>query len=239
MTASAEVRQVRVGDLEMAVVVQGAGPDLVLLHGGGVGADVLTGLQERLATGHRVIAPEQRGHGHTPDIGALGFDEMAADTAALLETMGVVSADFVGWSDGGIVALLLARRRPDLVRRVVAIGASLRMDLEPAALGPAALEWVRTVDPAEVPFPMAVETRRKLLAMWQAGPDLTFEDLAAIERPVLLVAADHDMITLEHTLAMFQAMAAGQLAIIPDATHEVPRLRPEVVAALIEPFLGA
>lgn len=239
MTESAAVRQMAIGDLEMTVVVQGSGPDLVLLHGGGEGADGFAALQGLLAAGHRVIAPEQRGHGRTPDIGLFGFDEMAADTVSLLESMGVGSADLVGWSDGGIVALLVAHRRPDLVRRVVAIGASLRMDLEPAALRPADLDWIRTTDPATVPFPMAVETRHKLMAMWLAGPGLTFDDLAAIDLPVLIMAADHDMITLEHQLAMFQALPAGQFAVIPDATHEVPQTKPGIVAGLIEAFLRA
>lgn len=239
MSGPAEVRQVRIGDLDMTVAVQGSGPDLVLLHGGGEGADGLAALQGLLAVGHRVIAPEQRGHGRTPDIGPFGFDEMATDTIGLLESMEVASADLVGWSDGGIVALLMAHRRPDLVRRVVAIGASLRMDLAPPALRPADLEWMRTTDPATVPFAMAIETRHKLMAMWLAGPNLTYADLATIALPVLIVAADHDMITLEHQLAMFQALPAGQFAVIPNATHEVPRTQPGVVAGLVETFLDA
>ena len=239
MSVSTEVRHVRVGDLEMTVVVQGSGPDLVLLHGGGEGADGLAALQGLLAVGHRVIAPEQRGHGRTPDIGPFGFDEMAADTIGLLEAMEIASADLVGWSDGGIIALLVAHRRPDLVRRVVAIGASLRMDLEPAALRPGDLEWIQTTDPATVPFPMAVETRHKLMAMWLAGPNLTFADLESITIPVLIMAADHDMITLEHQLAMFQALPAGQFAVIADATHDVPQAQPDKVAAQVEAFLRA
>ena len=130
-------------------------------------------------------------------------------------------------------------RRPDLVRRVVAIGASLRMDLEPAALRPGDLEWIQTTDPATVPFPMAVETRHKLMAMWLAGPNLTFADLESIPIPVLIMAADHDMITLEHQLAMFQALPAGQFAVIADATHDVPQARPDKVAAQVEAFLRA
>ena len=239
MSGPADARQVRIGDLDMTVVVQGSGPDLVLLHGGGEGADGLAALQGLLAVGHRVIAPEQRGHGRTPDIGPFGFDEMAADTIGLLEAMEIASADLVGWSDGGIIALLVAHRRPDLVRRVVAIGASLRMDLEPAALRPGDLEWIQTTDPATVPFPMAVETRHKLMAMWLAGPNLTFADLESITIPVLIMAADHDMITLEHQLAMFQALPAGQFAVIADATHDVPQAQPDKVAAQVEAFLRA
>ena len=78
----------------------------------------------------------------------------------------------MGWSDGGILALLIARHRPDLVRRVVAIGASVAMDSDPAPLPDALVDWIRTVDPADVGMPIPIETRRRLLAMWLAGPAL-------------------------------------------------------------------
>jgi len=237
--SAAALRRVQVGDLDMAVVIEGAGPDLVLLHGGGDGADGMAALQARLATTYRVTAPEQRGHGRTPDPGTMSFAEMAEDTIRLLDTLGIDGADIVGWSDGGILALLIARQRPDLVRRVVAIGASVAMDSEPAPLSPADVEWIRTVDPAEVEMPIPVETRRRLLAMWLEGPALRLDDLAHVAPPVLVVAADRDMITLDHTVAIFRSLPAAQLAIIPGVGHDVPRTDPDLVATVIERFLAS
>ena len=86
---------------------------------------------------------------------------------------------------------------------------------------------------------MAVETRRRLFAMWLAGPELTLEDLTAIQVPVLFISADRDVITLDHTVAMFRALPQAQLAVIPKAEHDVPRTMPDVVAGLIETFLRA
>ena len=223
----------------MAVAIEGSGPDLVLLHGGGDGADGMAALQARLARTRRVTAPEQRGHGRTPDPGTMSFAAMADDTIRLLEALGIEAADFVGWSDGGILALLIARHRPDLVRRVVAIGASVAMDSDPAPLSAADVDWIRTVDPADVGMPIPVETRRRLFAMWLAGPELSLADLAEVTPPVLIVAADRDMITLDHTVAMFRALPAAQLAILPGVGHDVPRTDPDLVAAVVERFLGA
>ncbi len=237
--SAAELQRVQVGALDMAVVIEGAGPDVVLLHGGGDGADGMAALQTRLATTHRVTAPEQRGHGRTPDPGSMSFAEMADDTIRLLDTLGISGADVVGWSDGGILALLIARERPDLVRRVVAIGASLAMDSEPAPLSPDDIDWIRTVDPTTVEMPIAVETRRRLLAMWLEGPALSLDDLADVAPPVLVVAADRDMITLDHTVAMCRGLPAAQLAILPGSRHDVPRTDPDLVATVIERFLAS
>jgi pimeloyl-ACP methyl ester carboxylesterase len=71
----------------------------------------------------QVIAVEQQGHGHTADIDRpLTFEQMADDTAALLRHLTIEQADFFGYSDGGNVALGIAMRHPDLVRKLVVAG---------------------------------------------------------------------------------------------------------------------
>jgi pimeloyl-ACP methyl ester carboxylesterase len=232
--------QVQVGDLDMTVVVEGAGPDLVLLHGGGEGAEGLAELRGLLvAGGHRVIAPEQRAHGHTPGMAPLTYEAMAADTAALLDRLEVRGADIVGWSDGGILGLLLARDRPDLVRRLVPIGANAAIDSDPTPVASEAFDWFEQVDPETVPLAVPVEWRRDLFGMWRAGPHLPIGDLARIAAPVLLVSADRDLVSLEHTAAMLAALPDGRLAVIPGTHHDVPRTHPAIVAGLVEDFLVA
>src|SRR6185369_12743635 len=113
----------------------GTGRPLVLLHGGG---NTIHGSFDKqiaeFSKTHTIIAPEQIGHGHTPDIdGPLTYAAMAEDTAALLEQLKVRDADVVGWSDGGNIALILAVRHPDLVRRVVVSGANISPEGLPAA----------------------------------------------------------------------------------------------------------
>ena len=104
----------------------GSGRTLLLLHGGG---NTIHGSFARQLSvfekTHTIIAPEQIGHGHTPDAaGPLTYARMAGDTAALLTQLGMKDIDVVGWSDGGIVALILAVQHPELVRRVAVSGAN-------------------------------------------------------------------------------------------------------------------
>ena len=114
-------RHADVGRLHMYYEEAGTGRPLVLLHGGGSTAQTSFGqIIPTLARTHRVIAPEMQGHGHTPDLDRpFSFEQMAADTAALLEQFGVRSADIMGFSNGGMVALQLAARHPALVHKLV------------------------------------------------------------------------------------------------------------------------
>src|SRR4051794_13395972 len=97
-----------VGGAKMYYESRGAGPPVVLLHGGAMTSAYSWGKQmARWSKRHRVIAVEQMGHGHTPDVPARAFsyERMAEDTAALLAQLKVTSADFVGWDDGGNIGL--------------------------------------------------------------------------------------------------------------------------------------
>jgi len=225
------------GEIQMYVEIDGEGPDLVLLHGGGGSVEDLADLRSALRPGHRVIAPEQRAHGRTPNVGELRYAQMAIDTAALLDGLGVRAADLAGWSDGGIIALTIARDRPDLVSHVVAIGANVDSEGAPDPMSPQAMSWFASATSSDLDFAMSDESKTKLLAMWHAGPEITVADLARVTLPVLLISGDRDLVTLEHTLAMYHALPDAQLAVIPGADHHVPQTKPEAVGALILDFL--
>lgn len=90
---------------------EGTGDPLVLLHGGFCTNDTWGAQRADLAAAHRVYLPERRAHGHTADVaGPLTYQDMADDTVAFLEEVVGGPAHLVGWSDGGVVALIVMRR---------------------------------------------------------------------------------------------------------------------------------
>src|SRR5512132_3263013 len=100
----------------------GEGEPLVLLHGGLVDARFFEKNIGPLAARFHVFTPERRGHGHTPDVdGPITYELMAQDTIAFLETVVGGPAHLVGHSDGAFVAMLVAMRRPELVRELVLV----------------------------------------------------------------------------------------------------------------------
>ncbi|MET9777593.1 alpha/beta hydrolase [Streptomyces sp. NPDC006367] len=229
---------------------EGAGDPLVLLHGGFCTNDTWGPLRPALAAEYRLLLPERRAHGHTPDVeGPLTYRDMADDTVAFLETVVKGPAHLVGWSDGGVVALLVAAARPDLVRKAVLIGTTFRPAAEsfaePGVLdamtpdGPG-LAFFRELYEAVAPdgadhWPVAAA---KVIDMWRTQPTLTEEDLARVQAPTLVLVGDDDLMTLEHTSTLYRAVPDSRLAVVPGASHLVPLEKPDLVGRLVLEHLG-
>jgi pimeloyl-ACP methyl ester carboxylesterase len=79
----------------------------------------------------------------------------------------------------------------------------------------------------------------KSMAMFTTEPTMTTDDLAQIAAPTLVVAGDDDVIRLDHTSSMYEALPAGQLAIVPGASHALPIEKPADLARLVLEFLAS
>lgn len=198
------------------------------------------------AATHRVLALEQRGRARTADVdGPISYAVMAADTFAFVDQVVGEPVHVVGASDGGNIGLLMAVERPEMVRSLVVVGANYHHDAAPADF----LEMSPDDEALEMPRQMYAEMSPdgadhfavvfdKLMRMWAEEPELTTGDLASIETPVLVMAGDGDLIPLDHTASMFEALPNGQLAIIPGASHVAFMEKHDLVNRLIEDFLA-
>ena len=230
--------------------VRGEGEPIVLLHGAFAGASSWVAQAPALArAGYRVHVPERRGHAHTPDVeGPLSYGVMADDTVAYLDAVVGGPARLVGWSDGAVVALLVAQRRPDLVDRLVLIGqhynssgkVSGGLTEQLAAGGDQVMgflrgEYDRVSPDGPEHFPVVYA---KTLRMIATEPEIELASLTTVEAPTLVLQGDRDEVTLEHGAAVATALPHGRLAVLP-GTHLLPIESPEVVNALLLWFLGA
>jgi len=252
-----------VNGLRMYYEIHGSGEPLVLLHGAFGAIDLWGPILTTLAETHQVIAVELQGHGHTADIldRPLSYEQMADDVAALMEHLGIVHADGVGYSMGGTTGLQLAIRHPDRVRKLVAVSPNYRSDgyypellaglqqmtLEIFAGTPEEAAYMRHA-PHPEDFPVLVE-KLKVLPQAFAFPD---EDVAAITAPTLVVLGDSDIVRPEHAVALFRLLGGGvpsdltgslpssQLAILPGTTHRsIVGERADQLLAVVAPFLAA
>jgi pimeloyl-ACP methyl ester carboxylesterase len=229
------------------VKVRGDGDETVLLlHGGMSNSDLLLdALGDELVERYRVVAFDRRGHGYTADTPApFHYEDMGAETIGVLETVVGGFAHLVGWSDGGIIALLVGMRRPELVGRLVVIGANYHFDgalpLEIPEDSPVAAEMfeayaARSPDGAE----HFGEIFPRFMAMATSEPTWTVDDLSTVTAPTLVMAGDDDLIRLTHTAELYEALPAGQLSIVPATSHALPLERPAEVARIILDFLAA
>jgi pimeloyl-ACP methyl ester carboxylesterase len=156
---------------------------------------------------------------------------MMEDTAALLQHLRLKHVDVVGFSDGGILALMLAVRHPELVRRLVISG----VNIAPEGLNPDDLEDLRAT---QIPKPKTID--EKLAHLWFNSPtesELSLAMLAKIAQPVLVISGDRDAITLEHTLKIFHALPEAELCVLPGTDHATFSGRSEWLNPIINEFL--
>lgn len=223
----------------------GAGEPVLMLHGGISDSEMLVDpLEPALGERFRILAFDRRGHGRTADTdGAFHYDDMATETiAATLKLIGG-PAHLVGWSDGGNVALLVALRRPDLVRSLVLIGANYHfngnMPMAPGDGSEPKMLRDRYADRSPDGEEHFATVFKKSRAMWAAEPTLTTDDLRRISAPALVLVGDDDLLTLAHTASLYESLPLGQLAVVPGASHAVVLEKPDLVGSLIGDFLSA
>jgi pimeloyl-ACP methyl ester carboxylesterase len=173
---------------------------------------------------------------------------MATDTIGFLDEVVGASAHLVGWSDGGIVGLMVSIARPDLVRKLVAIGTNY----DAAGVAPDAEEMLASATPDSPEMEMlrslyAMHSPdgpehwpvvfRKFIEMTQREPHIPVDDLARIRAPTLLLIGDDDMVSLEHSVALYRAIPGSELAVVPGASHAVCMEKPELVNKVVLDFL--
>ena len=213
--------------------VRGSGTTVVFLHGGGDSGEHSFAHQlDVFSEHHHIVAPDQVGQGRTPEVpGPLSYTAMMEDTAALLKLLNLQHVDIVGFSDGGILALMLAVRHPELVRRLVISG----VNIAPEGLRPEDLEDLRAT---QIPKPKTID--EKLAQLWLTSPtesELNLQLLANITQPVLIISGDRDAITLEHTLTIFHALPDAELCVLPGTDHATFSRRSEWLNPIISAFL--
>ncbi|HEY4965853.1 MAG TPA: alpha/beta hydrolase [Puia sp.] len=207
--------------IKMYVEVYGQGTPLLMIHGNGGDISAFAQNIPYFSKKYRVIAADSRAQGKTVDPGdSLSFEMMADDFAALLEVMHIDSAYVLGWSDGGINALLLAMRHPEKVIKLVSTGANLTPDS--SALTPAT--WMDEQNEYNAKknktWTSAKEKNDwKIFMLDWLQPNVPFSALQSIRCPSLIVCGDHDVITIEHTAAIYKNIPRAYFWVLPNSGH--------------------
>ena len=228
--------------------VEGHGEPVVLLHGGLCTNEIWGQQRADFAANHRTFLPERRAHGHTPDVeGPLSYHDMAQDTIDFLASLVGGPAHLVGWSDGGIVALLVAIARPELVRKIVVTGANFKPApqigptemLDELTADAPGMEMFRSMYEAASPdgaehWPVVVG---KMAEMLRTEPDIPIEDLGSISAPTLVLVGDDDFVSLEHTIELYRAIPNSELAVVPGTSHAHFMEKPSLINRIVLDFL--
>ena len=199
----------------------GTGKPLVLFHGNGGSISSMSGIIPYFSKKYRTIALDSRAHGKSVDSGdSLSFEMMADDVAYLLDQMKIDSAYIIGWSDGGIIALELAMRHPEKIRRLASTGANLWPD-STALLPGLWKDEKKYFDSQTGKAKITSEEKNswKVFMLDWEQPNISLASLRKIQTPSLIISGDHDIIRIEHTVRIFQNIPKAELWILPDSGH--------------------
>lgn len=234
-------------------------PALVLIHGGGSTITTTFGTILPLLEKHRtIIAVELQSHGHTPDIDRPeSFAQDADDVTALVQSLNISQADFLGFSNGGSTALQIGIRHPKVTRKLISIAGVFKRDGFPPQF------WEEmnhaTLDNMPVKLKEAylkvapnpkdlIQMFNKDATRMRGFKDWSSEDIRSIQAPTFIINGDADVVLPEHAVEMFRLLPHGKLAILPGGHGECigeieyagkQSKLPEMTVSMIEEFLDA
>ena len=261
-TAAPKGKYADVNGLKLYYEVHGKGRPILLVHGAFCTIEgCMSGLVKQLSKSRQVIAVELQGHGRTADIDRpLSTTLMADDMAALLGQLKLTNIDVYGYSMGGGVVTQLAIRHPQLVKRLVIVGASLTKE----GAQPGSAEMIKAMKPEMLegspfhdaykktsPHPEKFRTLVTKVTKLDTLDGFKVDDLKKIKAPVLFLIGDADWATAEHGAAMLRLFGGGAfgdtgaprakslLAILPGTSHVDLINRAEWIVQLMTPFLDA
>ncbi len=248
-----------VNGLNMYYEIYGDGTmPLVLIHGGGSTIETSFGnILPMLSSHKKIIAVELQAHGRTSDRnGPETFEQDADDVAALLTHLKISKANFLGFSNGGTTTMQIAIRHPEIVNKIIVIAGSYKRE----GFIPGFFESLQHATLDNMPRPLqeayikVAPDKNHLQIMFEKDRDrmINFKDMSddqlrSIKAPCLFMVADHDVITMEHTVKMSQLVPGAHCTVLPGihgsfigevCTAKKGSKLPEMTVMLVEEFLN-
>jgi len=237
-----------VNDIKVYYEIYGEGDPVLLLHGNSGSIKTLEYQIPELSKHFKVIAVDSRAQGRSTDSNKeITYALMASDMNELIDKLKLGSVYVVGWSDGGNIGLELAFAHPEKVNKLVTFGANYTYENFIAASDSVVMDPNDSLIIKTSAFlqmcqdglhKIPPEIKKKLNDFPYKYPTFTKEQLKQIKVPTLIVAGDHDLITLEQTITIFTSLQHSQLFIVPGATHMVPVEQSKLINSEVIKFLN-
>ena len=226
--AAARVRETaEVNGVSIAYEVAGEGYPVILIHGnGGSRKDLYTEMDQLVEAGYKVYNMDSRGQGENAPVETYHYEDMAEDVYQLIQYWGLKKPVLYGWSDGGIIGLLLEIRHPGTLGALAGSG----VNTTPDGLTDYFLQSIAFI---------VFFTPTSLTEMILKEPDIKEEELASIEIPVLLTAGSDDIIKEEHTRMIAETIPHAKLVILQGEDHGSYIQNSEIMGDLLIRFLGS
>lgn len=228
---------IRSEDVYLYCRVLGVGEPLLLLHGNGEDHQIFEQQLLHFSKKFKVIALDTRGHGcSNHGKKPLTFQRMAQDILVVLRYLKLSKATIMGFSDGGNLALYFASHYPEMVNKLIVVGANYKVDgLEKKTLTEVKRDYILFAILSI--FSLKAERKKQVIDLMWHQLDLKPADLITIEAPTLVVAGEHDVIEESHTKKLHKLISTSKLVIVPKASHFLMIEKYKEFNQLVEDFL--
>ena len=215
---------VKVNNININYEVCGQGSPIILLHGNQETHEIFDKLIEKLQVNYTVYALDSRCHGKSDNPDKISYNLMAEDTIAFIKKLKISKPILYGFSDGGIVGLLIAIKEPDILSNLIISGANITPD---------ATTKLNTILTKLFYF----FTKNKLIKMMLDEPNIPLEDLQRITIPVHVLAGEKDVIRLNHTKLIADNIKNSTLEIVKGENHGSYIIHSDKVYGIIKKYL--
>jgi 3-oxoadipate enol-lactonase len=226
-----------VGDIKLYYEVHGGGPPVVLIPGLGADTRLFSNVVPLLATSHQVVVLDPRGAGHSDKpAGQYTIEQMADDVAGLFGTLEVASADVMGYSMGGKIALQLAACHPELVDRLILCATAPR----PRVTGRFSWRWFMDVV-SRIPLMRKVDAQPSYAFEAQRQASRSFDGgglLPRVKASTLIIRARRDRIVPASDAAELQKIPGSSLIDLPGGHLTLVMAHGKALGEAVSSFLG-
>ena len=215
---------IEVNDIDIYYEVYGEGKPIILLHGNSETHEIFDRLIERLKNNYKVYAIDSRCHGKSEKTEEISYDLMAVDMIEFIKKLKIDKPIVYGFSDGGIIGLLVAIKQPKLLSKLIISGANSN----PNGMSRSMLII------SKIGY---FVTRNKLFKMMIKEPNISRKDLEKIEIPTYVLAGEKDVIMEEHTRLIAENIKNSKLEIIPKENHYSYVVHSEKIYDIIKKYI--
>ena len=215
---------IHVNNIKINYEEYGSGEPIILLHGNSESIEIFDKLINKLQKNYKVYAIDSRCHGKSEKVKDISYDLMASDVIEFIKTLNIKKPILYGFSDGGIVGLLIAIKDPELLSKLIVSGANLN----PSVLSKRMITFIKIT---------YFFTRNKLLKMMACEPNITIEELKKIDIPTIVLAGEKDIIKYEHTKLIADNIQNSRMEIVLGENHSSYIINSEKIYDILKKYI--
>ncbi|MEF2845189.1 MAG: alpha/beta fold hydrolase [Eggerthellaceae bacterium] len=223
-------------DIKLFYREEGSGYPLILLHGNGEDSSRFRHQLDYFSKEYHVIALDTRGHGNSPRGDApFTFGQFAQDLLEFMNDKGIFRANILGFSDGGITALMFALDHPERVNKLILNGVNLDVSGIIPPVRKRIMEKEQQLAAVKDSSEEAMH-RYELFHLMATQPAIDPARLKDLEMPVLIIVGTEDLIDAEHTKLIYRSIPHAELVFV-QGDHFVAYDNPSAFNEAVEKFL--